>query len=63
MKRKINRAPLRKIIAITYHAQGMFDKDNVVFECGHTGSATENAIRGRCKDCEKQSQTSVKEKL
>jgi len=58
MKRKINRAPLRKIIAVTRYAESMFDKNYVVFECGHTGTATENAIRGRCKDCEKQSQPS-----
>lgn len=50
---KFGANPLRKILSVTRYAEGMFDKDSVVFECGHSGTATANAKRGRCKDCGK----------
>ena len=45
--------PLRLIVGYTYLAKGMFDYDQVQFECGHEGRATSGAKRGRCRKCAK----------
>lgn len=41
----------RLIVVIKRHAESMFDRDWVKFECGHEGPATAGARRGRCRAC------------
>jgi hypothetical protein len=45
------KGPLRKILHVLHHGRHMFDRDYVKFECGHEGSATIGAQRGRCHRC------------
>lgn len=46
-----DKGPLRKIVEILRAADGLFDRDHVVFECGHEGHTTSGAVRGRCREC------------
>lgn len=46
-----SKGPLRVIIGILRHDEGIFDHNYVEFECGHEGSATIGARRGRCRKC------------
>lgn len=45
--------PLRKIVEIIQAGHNVFEKDRVIFECGHSGTATIGATRGRCKKCKR----------
>ncbi len=45
--------PLRHIVLVERPGRGLFDKDVVRFECGHVGTATIGAERGRCKKCKR----------
>jgi hypothetical protein len=45
------KGPLRKIVQVIRGGSGMFERDKVLFECGHEGPATIGAIRGRCRQC------------
>jgi hypothetical protein len=45
--------PLRKIVQIISHGKTIFERDRVRFECGHEGTATIGAGRGRCRECKK----------
>jgi hypothetical protein len=48
------KGPLRKVVERTYYAEGMFDYDHGVLECGHTnGRITAGALRARCRECGK----------
>lgn len=45
--------PLRRIVGLIRHGDGLFGLDKVELECGHT--ARSNAqIKARCKECYKQ---------
>lgn len=46
-----DKGPLRLIVATLRFGDGMFDRSWVEFECGHEGSATIGARRGRCTKC------------
>jgi len=48
---KFGQYHLRKIVKRIRYGENMFDRDYVLFECGHEGEATIGAIRGRCKKC------------
>ena len=45
-------APLRKIVGIIRHGEGMFDRDRVELECGHETSSNAT-YRARCAACKK----------
>jgi hypothetical protein len=44
------RAPLRLIVGILRHRDGMFDTDRVVLECGHEAEAW-GTSKARCVGC------------
>lgn len=44
------RAPLRRIVGVLRHRNGMFDSDRVLLECGHEAEAW-GAQRARCVVC------------
>jgi hypothetical protein len=44
------RAPLRKIVGIVRHRNGMFDSDRALLECGHEAEAW-GTVRARCVAC------------
>lgn len=43
--------PLCKVEQILRRGTSIFDRNRVIFECGHEGSATIGARRGRCRHC------------
>lgn len=46
------RAPLRKILRVTFFARSMFDKQEVALECGHRVWCSAGATyRARCMKC------------
>lgn len=49
--------PLRKIVQVLRGGKSIFERDRVVFECGHEGSATIGAMRGRCKVCKQMAES------
>jgi len=49
-KSKRNKAPLRKIIETIYVGQGLFGRDKVLLECGHT-VLSKGMYRARCVKC------------
>lgn len=57
-----NKGPLRVIVGYVRRGRGMFDHDYVEFECGHQGSVTIGARRGRCRECKEEPKPQVKEK-
>lgn len=50
MSAEMRRAPLRKIVAVLRHRDGLFDHDWVALECGHEGRA-HGEYRARCLHC------------
>lgn len=48
--RETCRYPLRKIVAVTRHQTSIFERNAVVYDCGHEGFSF-GAQRGRCKKC------------
>jgi hypothetical protein len=54
--------PLRKVVQVLRNGTGMFDRDYVEFECGHTGHCTVGARRGRCKKCKELQEATASEK-
>lgn len=53
MKGKTHKGPLRQVVQVIRYAESLFDVDSVVFECGHTGTRSNGALRGRCGECGK----------
>lgn len=52
--KRTSMAAMGPLVAIKYrysYAESMFDKDYVRFECGHNGTASGGAKRGRCRKC------------
>lgn len=48
-------APLKKIVQILSNANGLFDQNRVLLECGHTTKSNGN-VRARCKQCKEEAQ-------
>lgn len=46
-----HKGPLRRIVRVITCRLNIFTPDWVEFECGHEGSATCGALRGRCVKC------------
>ena len=46
-----HKGPLRNVTEVYRWAEGIFDTDSVMFECGHRGQRSCGAIRGRCAKC------------
>jgi len=48
---KKHKGPLREVREVLYFADSLFDSDLVIFTCGHKGSRSNGAKRGRCAKC------------
>jgi len=59
MKGKKHKGPLRKVVEVLRYAEGMFDHDSVIFECGHKGRRSNGALRGRCIECRKENENAT----
>ena len=51
MKGKKHKGPLRNVKEVLWLAESLFENDRVIFECGHEGTRSNGAIRGRCAKC------------
>ena len=49
---KKHKGPLRNVREVLTYSESLFDSDYVIFECGHTGTRTLGAKRGRCAKCQ-----------
>lgn len=48
-----HKGPLRTVKEVIRFAEGLFDYDSVIFDCGHQGRRSNGALRGRCGECGK----------
>ena len=48
-----HKGPLRDVKEVIRFGEGMFDRDSVIFVCGHKGSRSVGAQKGRCRECGK----------
>ena len=53
MRGKKHKGPLRDVKEVLRYAESLFDYDSVIFVCGHKGSRSNGAKRGRCRECRK----------
>ena len=60
-KHKQRKGPLRKVVEVLRHGEGMFDRDRVRLECGHETDT--NAARARCSKCYEERIRGTKEAL
>lgn len=51
MRGKKHKGPLREVKEVLRYATGLFDSDSVIFVCGHQGTRSTGARRGRCAKC------------
>jgi hypothetical protein len=46
------KGPLRKIVEIVRHGEGIFDRDSVILECGHK-TISNAQYKARCEQCQR----------